>query len=66
MISDLAIYNMLWHEKSLKVISKMHLTSNYGVAGLCKMLMYSPVWCAFTSARALSLKVSYFFEMICI
>jgi hypothetical protein len=41
----------------LEAISKIHLTPNYGVADLLKMLTYSRVCSAFSSARALSLNV---------
>ena len=52
---------------SLQAISKKHLTPNgpaeSGIAGLFKMLTYSHVCCAFSSARALSLNVICIFEM---
>jgi hypothetical protein len=49
----------------LQAISKIHLTPNYGVASLFKMLTYSHVCSAFSSARALSLNVICIFEMAC-
>jgi len=49
----------------LQAISKKHLTPNYGVASLFKMLTYSRICCAFSSARALSLNVICIFEMAC-
>jgi hypothetical protein len=51
--------------KNIQAISKIHLTPNYGVANLFKMLTYSHVCCAFSSARALSLNVIFIFEMAC-
>ncbi len=50
---------------SYKPSQKKHLTPNYGVASLFKMLTYSRVCCAFSSARALSLNVICIFEMAC-
>jgi len=41
----------------LQAVSKIHLTPNYGVAILFKMLTYSYVCSAFSSARVLSLNV---------
>jgi len=49
----------------LQAISKIHLMPNYGVARLFKMLTYSHVCCAFSSARALFLNVICIFEMAC-
>ena len=51
--------------KQLQAISKIHLTLNYGVASLFKMLTYSYVCCAFSSARALYLNAICIFEMDC-
>ena len=48
-----------------QAISKTHLTTNYRVASLFKMLTYPHVCCAFSSARALSLNVIYIFETAC-
>jgi len=45
----------------LQGISKMHLTLNNCVKSLLKMLTYSNVCCAFASAFALFLSVSYYF-----
>jgi hypothetical protein len=39
----------------------MHRTLNNGVKSLLKMLTYSNVCCAFASAFALFLSVSYYF-----
>ena len=52
-------------EGNLQAISKIHLTPNYGVASLFKMLTYSHVCSAFSSARALSLNVICTFEIAC-
>jgi hypothetical protein len=52
-------------ERMLQAFSKIHLTPNYGVASLFKMLTYSHVCCAFSSARALSLNVICIFEIAC-
>jgi len=56
----IGIFKML-----LQANSKIHLTPNYGVASLFKMLTYAQVCCAFSSARALSLNVISIFEMAC-
>jgi hypothetical protein len=49
----------------LQAISKKDQTPNYGIASLFKMLTYSHVCCAFSSAHALSLNVICIFEMAC-
>jgi hypothetical protein len=54
----------VWRRPSLEPISKIHLTPNYGVADLLKMLTDSSVCCAFSSARALSLNVICIFEIV--
>jgi hypothetical protein len=47
----------------LEAILKIHLTLNYGVADLLKMLTYYRVCSAFSSARALWLNVICIFEI---
>ena len=59
------LFVYIGRDKWLQAISKMYLTPNYGVASLFKMLTYSHVCCAFSSARALSLNVICIFEMAC-
>ena len=54
---------ILDRHSNLHATSKMHLTPNDGVASRFKMLIYAHVYCAFSSARALSLNVIYIFEM---
>jgi hypothetical protein len=49
-------------ENSLEAVSKPHLTLNNGVAVLFKMLTYSHVCCAFSSACALFLSAIRGFE----
>ena len=49
----------------LQAITNIHLTPNYGVANLFKMLTYSHVCYAFSSVRALPLNVICIFEMAC-
>jgi len=51
---------------SVQAISKIHLTPNYVVAKIFKMLTYLRLCSAFSSARALSLNVFCIFEMACI
>ena len=52
-----------FHNPLLEAISKIHLTPNYGVVDLLKMLTYFRVCSAFSSARALSLSVICIFEI---
>jgi len=63
-ISALRLISYSLH-RTLQALSKIHLTPNYSVASLFKMLTYSHVCSAFSSARALSLNVIYIFEMAC-
>jgi hypothetical protein len=57
------VYGLCQTDRQLEAISKIYLTPNYGVADLLKMLTYSHVCCAFSSARALSLNVICIFEI---
>ena len=41
----------------IEVVSKPHLTSNYGVEALLKILTYTNVCCVSSSTHALSLDV---------
>ena len=46
----------------VEAVSKPHLTSNYGVAGLVAILTYAHVCCVFSSAHALYLDAIWGFE----